>query len=171
MITQIRDRITQIEKNLDRNIRIFLPRARDLVRGSYFDTLSQPGRGQIYQFYGKTAEKLRERGLRAPRTKWSRLAIRGFHQASAPGDPPAPLTGMLRGNLGTHIYVGKGYYSVKLWPLADYAALLERGGFNYLGYYIAPRPFMRRVMHGNRAPIYRLRQEAIDTIRRAVLFQ
>lgn len=65
----------------------------------------------------------------------------GYHKASAPGEPPAVLSGRLYNSIKLNI----NYNIHKGVILSDtpYADLLEQGGVNENGYYVAPRPFIQ----------------------------
>lgn len=63
-----------------------------------------------------------------------------FPPASKPGDYPAYRTGHLHESMFT-AKSGKGEQIFG--NSAEYALLLEEGGENQKGYYIAPRPFLR----------------------------
>lgn len=79
--------------------------------------LSQPGSGRLYH-RGKTVE----------------------HRASAPGEPPAPDTGRLRGSISTEVIRGLdevvGFVAVN----TEYAAHLELGTER-----MKPRPYLSRI--------------------------
>lgn len=71
-----------------------------------------------------------------------RFYFNGTHQASAPGEPPASLTGELANSIH-FTKVGQLLNSTAdLSVDADYANTLEHGGFNESGKYIEPRPFI-----------------------------
>jgi len=76
--------------------------------------LSKPGSGELYT-HGKVT-----------------------HQASAPGEPPAPDTGALRNSVGQEV-VGN---ALRIGVGMPYAPFLEFGTIGEGGF-IAPRPFMR----------------------------
>lgn len=79
--------------------------------------LSKPGTGRVYQ-RGKTVE----------------------HRASAPGEPPAPDTGLLRSRVTHEVLRGTtevtGFVSVN----TEYAAHLELGTEK-----VRPRPYLSRI--------------------------
>ena len=65
------------------------------------------------------------------------------HQASAPGEPPASLTGKLRQSI-THSdpqWTGDNVW-VEVGTSIAYAAILEYGGVSWNGGRILPRPYM-----------------------------
>lgn len=64
-----------------------------------------------------------------------------LHQASAPGEPPANDTGSLADGITFTLMTKNNMLAVVLAP-ANYASLLEFGGFNEEGNFVAPRPFM-----------------------------
>ncbi len=66
---------------------------------------------------------------------------RGPHQASAPGEPPASLTGDLAASI-THRKMTKSSDVISVGSNSYYAKTLEFGGFNEQGRYIAARPFL-----------------------------
>lgn len=81
------------------------------------DLLSRPGKGEVYR-RGKSV----------------------VHRASAPGDPPAPDTGRLRGSTQGEVFAtadgALGVVSVN----TEYAAALELGTEK-----MAPRPYISRL--------------------------
>jgi len=92
----------------------------------------------VVQSTAQRAKNLIRKGGRS-----GRLYFDGTHQASAPGEPPASLTGVLAGSIHftkvTDLLSSVADVSVN----ADYASILEDGGFNEDGNYVAPRPFIR----------------------------
>ena len=84
--------------------------------------LSHPGTGIVYG------------GARSRKTGRPRKR----HQASAPGEPPAPDTGALRNSVGQEIVGGILRVGVGMpyGPFLEFGTLTEGGA-------IAPRPFMR----------------------------
>jgi phage gpG-like protein len=64
------------------------------------------------------------------------------HRASAPGQPPAVLTGKLISKLVSKTY-GGGTMLFGVRKSVPYASALEWGGYAGKGYYIQPRPFLR----------------------------
>ena len=83
-------------------------------------TLSHPGTGRVYT----------RRGIE--------------HQASAPGEPPAPDTGSLRASV-THEVVGSGNsIEVRVGTNKKYGKTLEFGTFS-----IAPRPWLFKTIKEN----------------------
>ena len=111
-----------------------------LLEGQIKEELSTPGQGRIRQggrerlgkgsFNRGKDGKLHMVKRGAPRTE-----IDPTNRASAPGDPPAPDTGALRGSI-THEFVDDS--TVHVGSPLEYAAPLEFGTLH-----IAPRPFMR----------------------------
>lgn len=79
--------------------------------------LSQPGTGRIYQ-RGKTVQ----------------------HQASAPGEPPAPDTGRLRQSIQTEVVRGVREVVGIVSANTEYAAGLELGTEK-----VRPRPYLSRI--------------------------
>lgn len=97
--------------------------------------LSEPGTGRIYdtRFYRDAQGRLRRGGPRTP------------HQASAPGQPPAVDTGLLRASIGHRIdRDGEGMYADigsggnPAIPGVAYALYLEDGTST-----LEPRPWLR----------------------------
>lgn len=82
------------------------------------DLLSRPGTGRIYT-RGKSVE----------------------HQASAPGEPPAPDTGRLRGSITTEVIRGVGEVRGIITANTEYAAALELGTEK-----MRPRPYLSRLV-------------------------
>lgn len=65
----------------------------------------------------------------------------GVHRASAPGEPPAVLTGHLRDSIQSGVVsVTKTHYKGAVSTQAKQAATLEFGGINKEGRMIEPRP-------------------------------
>lgn len=78
---------------------------------------------------------------------------RRTYRASAPGEPPAVLTGNLKNSIYT-MREGKHRWVVGVGTA--YAARLEFGGTDKNGVYIAPRPYLRPAVFSivNRFPQY-----------------
>ena len=152
-----------------------------MLRQSYFDTLTPPPypKGNIYLYPSDRirAHKSYRRASKPP-TGF------GWHRASAPGQRPAPLTGRLRTDVRLVITRDKknGRFLLRLYPQAPYASLLETGGTAHITHYIyrgptrrplrrtkrirvAPRPFLKSVLHKRRTPIKKIIDGAIDIIR------
>ena len=65
----------------------------------------------------------------------------GAHRASAPGEPPAVLTGKLRDTIKSKkVSLTETRYEGAVSTDAEYAALLEFGGINEEGHMVEPRP-------------------------------
>lgn len=94
--------------------------------------LSTPGRGRLYQKY----------------------APKRLHQASIPGDPPAPDTGVLRNSIA----MAPTESGFRVGTNLEYAEYLEFGTAR-----IAPRPFMRTAIAKVET---QLGPEIVATIRR-----
>lgn len=86
-----------------------------------------------------------------------RIGRRGkVHQASAPGEAPASLTGKLRQSITHSIqWMGDNVFG-EVGTSVPYAAILEYGGVSWNGGRILPRPYM--------ASTYLEEAEAIDAI-------
>ncbi len=73
--------------------------------------------------------------------------VYGDHQASAPGEPPAPKSGDYKDSLDVMVRIFKNVYRMEfrsaLWKI--YGRRLELGGPGG-GAYIAPRPHIRPVL-------------------------
>jgi len=70
--------------------------------------------------------------------------VYGSHQASAPGEAPANLTGELANSFVIDRSGSNGrVIRRKIMNTASYAALLEFGGFNSQNNYVDPRPFLQ----------------------------
>ena len=68
--------------------------------------------------------------------------IRGItHQASAPGEPPAPFSGDLRKSIGHEFFEDAGAVWGEVGTTWPYAAILEFGGYTHNGARILPRPY------------------------------
>lgn len=83
------------------------------------------------------------------------------HQASAPGEPPASLTGKLRQSI-THSdpqWEGDNVW-VEVGTAIAYAAILEYGGVTWNGGRILPRPYMESTFLREEENIYRIMEEA-----------
>lgn len=79
------------------------------------------------------------------------------HQASAPGEPPAVLTGALRQSITHDGPTWQGdEVSGEVGTQLPYAAILEFGGMTWNGGRILPRPYM--------AATFLEQQDAIETI-------
>lgn len=135
----------EMERNINavlRAGRAGIPRDLDLL-GLDLDNqmrleLSQPGQGRIYTtwFFTDNAGRVRPGGPRPP------------HQASLPGDPPAPDTGMLRASYGHTVDRGV-HEDVLIFGTGDpKAKFLEFGTHK-----MAPRPHLRPLMNKNRGHI------------------
>lgn len=65
----------------------------------------------------------------------------GVHRASAPGEPPAVLSGLLRDSIDSGVVlVDQSRYEGAVSTKADYAPLLEFGGINEERKPVEPRP-------------------------------
>lgn len=84
--------------------------------------LSHPGTGRVYG------------GARSRKTGRKRKQ----HQASAPGEPPAVDTGVLRNTIGHEVIESMGHVKLRVGSNQKYAQPLEFGTMS-----IKPRPFMR----------------------------
>lgn len=90
--------------------------ALDDVRGQITDGfLNEPKLGRVYKY------------------RW------GAHQASAPGQYPANMTGRMLSSFG----FTQAKQEAVISNTAPYAKLLQVGGTNDRGKYVAPRPFLR----------------------------
>lgn len=116
----------------------FLSRGRNAVLAAtlHLETVvkrwhSRPGSGRMYRVK-RSAFRLGPRSSRSP-VRW--------HQASAPGEPPAPDTGALKRAIG-HQYptTEAGTIRGMVGTNAVQARRLEYGGRDGRGVYIAPRP-------------------------------
>jgi len=93
------------------------------------DTLSQEPHGRYYKNAGTP--------------KWFEVdgPGPGVHRASAPGEPPAVLSGLLRDSIKSSVIsISRDGYEGAVSTKAAYAALLEFGGTNEEGHAVAPRP-------------------------------
>lgn len=104
--------------------------------GAWKQELSTPGTGHVY-VVGHTTGRLRKDGTRGTGTSRT-------HQASAPGQPPAPDTGALRNSIQMEYQESRGV--VRVGTNLVYAAPLEFGtrtaGRTHTTV-IAPRPAAR----------------------------
>lgn len=91
-----------------------------------------------------------------------RIGRRGkVHQASAPGEPPASLTGKLRQSI-THSdpqWEGDNVW-VEVGSSLAYAAILEYGGVTWNGGRILPRPYMESTFLREEQNIYKILEGA-----------
>lgn len=86
----------------------------------------------------------------------------GVHQASAPGEPPAALSGFLRDSIDSGVVsVTRRQYKGAVSTQAPYAALLEFGGINAEGKRIEPRPAWLPTLIFNRNKYLRVIQERV----------
>lgn len=126
--------------------------------------LSQKGHGKWYRqqqlsFNRGAVVKFKPR--RGPRKGQTvlfvsrRLAGMGPHQASRPGEPPAPDTGTLRNSIRTIDTSNAKRIRVRVGTAVKYAPWLEFGTRR-----MAPRPFMRPAMMMARAGMKRAMQES-----------
>lgn len=70
-----------------------------------------------------------------------------MHRASKPGEPPAPDTGKYRASVFARGgLVGNGKYAIGVGSPEPYAELLETGGKNLSGNYVAARPHFSPVL-------------------------
>lgn len=115
-----------------------LKRVMELLERRIKLRLSQHGTGEIYP--SKTGH--------------------GTHQASAPGQPPAPDRGVYRDSwMAEYAHVGNEFFGkvgTVLWEV--FGRRLELGGFGG-GAYIAPRPHARPVWEDNQAAIQKILDE------------
>lgn len=99
------------------------------------------------QFMARTLRATRAATLQAKSEVFVMLShpgsgrMYGAHQASAPGEPPAPNTGELRGSLVDTVSVNRGVVVGRVVENHEAAAHLEGGTEN-----MAPRPHMRRAL-------------------------
>lgn len=89
--------------------------------------LSLPGTGHVYdtRFYTDSAGRVRPVGHRPP------------HQASAPGEPPATDTGLLRASIRHELAVEDDELAAYIGSDLNYSEYLELGTHK-----MAPRPFL-----------------------------
>lgn len=115
-------------------------------------------------------------GIRlARRRSWAELSRYGYHPAgtptpSPPGQPPAIITGHLRGSLSpTGPYPTSGGFGGRLGPTAVYGRIQELGGRAGRGHSVTlpPRPYMRPAYERMRAD-GSLRRLYVDAWRRAL---
>lgn len=103
------------------------------------------------------------------RTELSRYAhARGTPTPSPPGEPPARISGHLRGSLSpTGPYPGGGGFTGELGPTAVYARIQELGGQAGRGHSVTlpPRPYMAPAV---RAARNRLRTLYVEAWHRAL---
>lgn len=154
--------IDEIIKRLDDNSVKFLDSIEPLIRDSYYKALSHLGMGRLYHFPRKTprGRLLFLRAVKGKGASWAIAGRKGWHRASAPGDTPAPLTGFLRANISPEKEYKKDIYTLKMIPDAFYAGILEGGSV-----FMEPRPFMHKVLHGNRRfvkEIYQMAHNIVD---------
>lgn len=93
------------------------------------ETLSQEPHGRYY--------------LHAGTSHWRKVdgPGPGVHRASAPGEPPAVLSGFLRDSIRSEtVSADRTSYKGAVSTEAPYAALLEFGGVNGEGHDVEPRP-------------------------------
>lgn len=76
-----------------------------------------------------------------------------IHRASAPGEPPAVLTGRLRSSIATDLKKN----SVKIGTNVEYAKSLEYGTSK-----VAARPFLRPALERNKREIPRVFKEGAE---------
>jgi phage gpG-like protein len=114
--------------------KLILTAAAVALEGAIKEELSHPGTGVVY-VVGRTKGRLRKDGTRGKGKSTT-------HQASAPGEPPAPDTGLLRNSIHHEVDDDKATVGTNL----EYAQPLEFGTTSAgKGHHtvIAPRPFMR----------------------------
>ena len=104
--------LTKVAQEIRTNAKLALEAAAKLLHAQVISELSTPGKGRIYEKYKP----------------------RRTHQASAPGDPPAPDTGVLRNS----ITIGPTETGYRVGTNLQSAPVLEFGSSS-----MAPRPFMR----------------------------
>lgn len=84
------------------------------------------------------------------------------HQASAPGEPPATLTGKLRQSITTSGPIWDGWnVRVEVGSSMPYAARLEYGGVDRRGVRILPRPYFQVTMTREEPAIDRILETAV----------
>lgn len=83
------------------------------------------------------------------------------HLASAPGQAPANLTGELRRSIK---YSLLGKVDIAFGSTVPYGRILEKGGINGRGHYIAPRPYLSRTFKDIRVAAIIYYTPAIVTI-------
>jgi phage gpG-like protein len=131
---------------------------KDTVAEEEFAKLRPSAEKAVFRaaLYFEGAVKRKLSGARTGRIY--RIGRKGrVHQASAPGEAPASLTGKLRQSI-THTdpqWVGDNVF-VEVGTSLPYAAILEYGGVSWNGGRILPRPYM--------ASTYLEEAEALDAI-------
>lgn len=119
---------------------------------SNFDKLSRSARDGILGLVKETAEAVAQEYRDTVRGGGRSGRVYGGHQASAPGEPPATLTGELADSVETD-FSGKGIGVVRVKHPAS--RILEFGGKRF-----AARPAMRPIME-RRAQEYEQKAAAI----------
>lgn len=97
------------------------------------DVLNQPGKGKPYV---RSTGGFQRKGV-----------------ASAPGDPPAPDTGRLRGSATSEVLLERDAATARASIVADYAAALDQGTEK-----MAPRPFSERLRNKMAAAFRKIRR-------------
>lgn len=125
--------LLELSDRIQAGKKVVLTSAAVALEGAIKEELSNPGTGRTY-VVGRTKGRLRKDGTRGK----GKLRT---HQASAPGEPPAPDTGVLRNSIHHEVDQDKATVGTNL----VYAQPLEFGtttaGKNHHTV-IKPRPFM-----------------------------
>lgn len=106
-----------------------------------------------YIIIGQYLKRTNAKDFRAPKSgRWYRVQVNGktvLHHASAPGEPPARLTGALERSIQTKVAgYGQMTYSAGN-SMVDYARKLEEGSIK-----VAPRPYMIKAIRENEGIIF-----------------
>jgi len=132
----------------------------DTVGAEEFERLRPAAERAVFAaaLYYEGAVKTTLAGSRSGRIY--RIGKRGrVHQASAPGEAPASLTGKLRQSI-THsdpIWEGDNVW-VEVGSNLAYAAILEYGGVTWNGGRILPRPYMESTFLREEENIFKVMQ-------------
>jgi hypothetical protein len=134
--------------SIDESADIFIEMMQDYIEDS-----SPSGREYFFRTSAGAGQ------LRFPLT--TKKTTHGTHIASAPGEPPAVLSGSLLVSLRKRVFFSRGHTRViaEIYSDVSYAYYLEYGtvrtGF---GGPIAPRPFMAPIIFSSRANYLMLRR-------------
>lgn len=112
-------------------------------------------------FEGKVKKKLSARPARTGRI----YIIKGRpHQASAPGEPPAPITGKLRQSIThTDVQWDGDQASAEVGSSDPKARILEFGGVTSKGIRILPRPFIGATWLEEEDRMQKMLDQAVST--------
>jgi len=113
--------------------------------------MKEPKTGRLYRIYSKGRKKVRGGRLKA--------GIRRLHRASAPGEPPAVLTGTLWKSItheGAKKQLKKGYFVSRVGSNIKYSFYLELGTIN-----IKKRPWLKPALERAAPDIRKLFEKPI----------